>query len=194
MTNPNEPKKSEPKKLLLRSLIGIMIVGAVSGIYLSVDMKKNALTEEIAKREKELKLGPLIKVASVVKSTGDRSINVIGETHPYASVTLYAKISGYLKEVKVDKGDLVKKNQILAIIESPELLQDIAGARSDTQNKESIAKRLRSLSKKQLASPQEVQQAKSDAEIARARLESLLIQKNYATIRAPFDGANPNRR
>ena len=42
----------------------------------------------------------------------------------YQEATLYAKVSGYLKTLTVDKGDAVKEGQLLAEIEVPELLAD----------------------------------------------------------------------
>jgi membrane fusion protein, multidrug efflux system len=38
--------------------------------------------------------------------------------------TLYAKVSGYLKTLTVDKGDAVREGQLLAEVEVPELLAD----------------------------------------------------------------------
>ena len=43
-------------------------------------------------------------------------------TRAFAAVTLYAKVSGYLKNLKVDKGDHVKAGQMLATIEASGLI------------------------------------------------------------------------
>ena len=44
---------------------------------------------------------------------------------------IYAKIAGYLKEIRVDKGDRVTAGQVLAVLESPELDQQVANARAN---------------------------------------------------------------
>lgn len=173
---------------MIRVLSVMTLAIAAYYTFHSIDSKKNNLLKEASHREGELSLGPRVRVSPVTKTKGERTISLIGETHPYASVVLYAKLSGYLKEVLVDKGDQVKKDQVLAKIESPELAQEILAAQSDAQNKQAIARRVLSLRRKQLASPQENQQAQSDAAIAQAKLKSLMIQESYATIRAPFDG------
>ncbi len=188
MTGPAQNSKLESKKGSLIFSILLIFIVAIGAIMISSQAKDTALKKEVAEREKELSRGPLVRVAPVSKMSGDRTLSLIGETHPYATVTLYAKISGYLKEVKVDRGDLVRKDQILATIESPELVQEIVAAQADKQNKMSIAKRLSRLGARQLASTQEVQQAKAEAEIAKAKLESIMIRKTYTIIRAPFDG------
>ena len=107
--------------------------------------------------------------------------------------TLYAKVSGYLKAVKVDKGDKVKKDQLLAVIESPEIDKEYQGALADTKNKKAIAGRMNTLRERNLVSPQEADQANSDAEVANSKLESLAVQKGYETLRAPFDGTVTSR-
>ena len=42
---------------------------------------------------------------------------------------VFAKIAGYLKEIRVDRGDRVRKGQVLAILESPELDEQVADAK-----------------------------------------------------------------
>src|SRR5712692_5811870 len=67
-------------------------------------------------------------VDSVVVSTAkteerelvDR-LNLAGTIISYEQVTLYAKVAGYLRSIKVDIGDRVRKGELLAEIEVPEL-------------------------------------------------------------------------
>ena len=93
--------------------------------------------------EAEAKAGPHVEVVSGAdKTRSDRTLTLVGEARPFASVTLYAKVSGYLKSVKVDKGDKVKKDQFLAVIESPEIDKAYQGALADAENKKSIAGRM----------------------------------------------------
>jgi len=46
---------------------------------------------------------------------------------------LYAKVTGYLQSISVDKGDWVKKGQVLAEIEVPELQQRVERAKAGLQ-------------------------------------------------------------
>jgi RND family efflux transporter MFP subunit len=143
--------------------------------------------------EAEAKAGPHVEVVVVKKSDPNRTLTLVGEARPFATVTLYAKVSGYMKSIKVDKGDHVKKDQVLAIIESPEIDKNYQGALADSENKSSISRRMNQLRNRSLVSPQEADQADSDAKVAKSRLESLAVQKAYETLRAPFDGTVTSR-
>lgn len=58
----------------------------------------------------------LLKTDSVKKS-----IDLTGELQPHLQTDLYAKVQGYVREMKVDIGDHVHRGQTLAIIEAPEV-------------------------------------------------------------------------
>lgn len=51
-----------------------------------------------------------------------------GTVEPYASADLYAKVSGYVKSVAVDLGDVVSQGQLVAEIDAPELQKDVDSA------------------------------------------------------------------
>ncbi len=59
-----------------------------------------------------------------------KAINISAEFRPYAEVDLHAKVSGYVKEMKVDIGDHVKAGQLLAVLEIPELRDDLDHAQA----------------------------------------------------------------
>ncbi|MGH7968900.1 MAG: efflux RND transporter periplasmic adaptor subunit [Limisphaerales bacterium] len=108
----------------------------------------------------------------------------------YQEVTLYAKVSGYLKTLTVDKGDAVKEGQLLAEIEVPELLADqtqyLAETAVSRTNYERMAEaRLRA---PDLVIPQTVDDLRGQWEIAQAKLQRTQTLLRYARIVAPFDG------
>src|SRR2546425_9863023 len=55
-----------------------------------------------------------------------RSLTLPADVRAYQQATLYAKVAGYLKSISVDKGDAVKEGDVLADIEVPEMLADLA--------------------------------------------------------------------
>jgi membrane fusion protein (multidrug efflux system) len=65
----------------------------------------------------------LLKTDSVKKS-----IDLPGELQPYLQTDLYAKVQGYVQDMKVDIGDHVHKGQTLAIIEAPEVNTQVVQA------------------------------------------------------------------
>jgi membrane fusion protein (multidrug efflux system) len=166
----------------------LLIVGSALVVGLLFIYQSQNLRAERGRREFEASAGPRVEVVTPTPTPPERVLSLVGEARPYASVTLYGKVSGYLKAVLVDKGDKVKKGQILAIVDSPETDKDYVGAKADARNKLAIATRTWKLRKRRLASPQEAEQAATDAEVAKARLDSLAVQKSYETLRAPFSG------
>src|SRR6267143_3371085 len=76
---------------------------------------------------------PDLEVQTVHPRRGQitRSITLPGEVKAYQQATLYAKVAGYLKTISVDKGDFVKAGSLLAEIEVPEMVADLAKYQSE---------------------------------------------------------------
>jgi RND family efflux transporter MFP subunit len=165
-----------------------LLVGSAALLTAVAVAKWISVSREEAERVGEIKAGPIILVSKARQATGTHTITLIGESRPYAEAILYAKVSGYLRTVNVDKGDVVKKGQLLAVIESPETDQGYAAALADSRNKQAIGSRMDALFAKHLVSQQEVDQARADAEVSLARFRTEKILKDYETLRAPFDG------
>ncbi|HEX4046527.1 MAG TPA: efflux RND transporter periplasmic adaptor subunit [Elusimicrobiota bacterium] len=165
-----------------------LVAGAFVAVALAAALKHFSLRRETTARAAELARGTRVRVAAAAMSVPERSLVLTGELKPYESVTLYAKVGGYLSRVSADKGDHVGKDQVLGVIESPETDRQYDAAKSDADNKARIADRYRPLLEKKLVSQQEADQAFSDAAIALARLGQLQVMKDYEELRAPFDG------
>ncbi|WP_165435136.1 efflux RND transporter periplasmic adaptor subunit [Bradyrhizobium sp. Leo121] len=56
----------------------------------------------------------------------------------FEEADLFAKVSGYLSEVRVDIGDHVKAGQVLAVIDVPEMKQELAEAKAELEAKRSV--------------------------------------------------------
>ncbi len=132
--------------------------------------------------------GPYVQVARVTKGPEIRTVNYVGEARPYAEAILYAKVSGYLSIINVDKGDKVVANQLLAVIESPELDRQYDAAVANAVSLRLIAQRNNGLLKSGSVSPQTAEQSEAAAKNAEELANSLLAQKNYELMRAPFAG------
>jgi RND family efflux transporter MFP subunit len=129
-----------------------------------------------------------VRLATVKRSPGVRRLVLQGEARPFAEVTLYAKVAGYLRDLRVDKGDRVKTNQILATVIAPELDQQYLAAEADARNKRVNAKRLTALAPTGVVSAQELEQGQASADVAEATQAALANQRDYRVIRAPFSG------
>lgn len=181
-----QPTKRSFGKLLIGGILLVVIAGV---LYFLLSAAKDSRTKaDSDSRSKEAIVGTQVRVSPVMSSASDRTIAIAGEVRAFTSVTLYAKISGYLKRITVDKGDNVKEGQLLATIESPETDRSYQAAESDAKNKRSISKRSQLLLQQGLISPQEAEQASSNADMAEANLSALAQQRSYELIKAPFSG------
>jgi RND family efflux transporter MFP subunit len=68
---------------------------------------------------------PLVAVVKVDREDLYKEITIPAEFRPYNEVDLHAKVSGYVKRMNVDIGDKVKPGQLLAVLEIPELQDDL---------------------------------------------------------------------
>jgi RND family efflux transporter MFP subunit len=172
-------------------LIYLAGVGAllltVLGVW-GISARRSArASAEADSRQRAQSRGPRVRVAGVAISPAARTLVLQGEAHPFQTVTLYAKVSGYLTSMRVDKGDRVRTGQLIATIASPEIEQQYLGAMADARNKRINAERTTALAPAGVVSKQELDSAQASAEVAEATRSSLGSQRDYRNIRAPFD-------
>ena len=70
----------------------------------------------------------VVAAARVTRHDLARDVELAAEFRAYQDTDLYAKVSGYLKTIHVDVGDHVKRGQLIALLEVPEMAQDLAHA------------------------------------------------------------------
>lgn len=119
-----------------------------------------------------------------------RSVMLPAQVIAFQEATLYAKVSGYLKSIAVDKGDKVAAGAVLARIEIPELVASRAKQQAELKAAQADYSRLQESLQKapDLVVPEMVDQARGRFEIARASLDQSETLLGYATITAPFGG------
>jgi RND family efflux transporter MFP subunit len=145
---------------------------------------------------------PSVKLVAPQLGPGEAELRLPGNVSAFYAGKIYARVSGYVKDWYDDIGAHVKKGQVLAVIDAPDLDQQLAQARADlvkAQADEQLAQvtydRWKVLAKQNIVS----QQAKDErygalgartaavhaAQANVARLEALASFKNLT---APFDG------
>ncbi len=124
-----------------------------------------------------------------------RSITLPGDLVGLYQSTLYAKVTGYLKSISVDKGDWVKEGQVLAEIEVPELQQRLARAKADMEVQHLTYQRLEQVWKSdpRLVARQDVDIAQGKYFEAKAQTDELEAMVSYTRIVAPFGGVITGR-
>lgn len=168
---------------------GILIVIVALLLLAALLYKQRSyIHREVQSRTASVQAGPRVTVASVTRAPDTRSVSFVGEARPYAETTLYSKVSGYLSVINVDKGDKVALDQLLAVIQSPELDRQYDAAVADATSKRLIAQRNNDLLKSGSVSPQTAEQSEAVARTAEQTAASFLAQKSYELMRAPFPG------
>jgi RND family efflux transporter MFP subunit len=125
-----------------------------------------------------------------------------GNVSAFYTGSIYARVNGYVKDWYEDIGAHVKKGQVLAVIDSPDLDQQLAQARADlvrAQANQQLANitygRWEALSKKNIVSQQAKDEKYGDAmakaadvQAAQANVARLEAMTSFKNLTAPFDG------
>jgi RND family efflux transporter MFP subunit len=160
----------------------------LGGVGIISRSRHAAVASERDERAAELATGRRVRVARAALSSSERVVEVQGEARPFASVTLYAKVSGYLKQIKVDKGDRVRAGDVIGTIESPEIDRQYDAAVADARYKRANADRAAALAGPGVVAAREADAQVGQAQVAEATVQALGTQRSYETLRAPFAG------
>jgi RND family efflux transporter MFP subunit len=164
---------------------------------------------------------PPVDIVIARPATQGQDLVLPGETAAWYEATIYARVNGYVAKWLVDIGDHVKKGQLLATIETPELDAELEAAKAQlkaSQAQVSARQAEAEFSKttnerwrdspKGVVSEQERESKKADYESAEARLYAANAQVNldkskvdqysalaeFKQVRAPFDGTITERK
>jgi membrane fusion protein, multidrug efflux system len=181
----SESKRS-PVLLYLGGIVLLILL--VGGVALLFHSRSSQAREEVSERRQVQEAGPKVLFVNAKRSLPERVVTIQAEAHAYAEVTLYAKVAGYLREIRVDKGDEVKNGQIIARIEAPEVDAQSVAANADAKYKKVIAQRAEVLVSPGIVSAQDRDVAVSNSEVAAATERSFQTIKDYELLRAPFAG------
>lgn len=103
-------KKAKHHEFLVLLLAAVIIAGCGGGGSAKADDPANA---------------PTAAVVKVARRDLTNSLEIASELQPTQEIEVYAKVSGYIKKLYVDWGTHVKQGQILAVLEIPELQQQL---------------------------------------------------------------------
>jgi RND family efflux transporter MFP subunit len=201
-TNP-EPRakqtQARPHRMRLALLAATAVV-AGGGIYGGIHSRVAA--EQALARTTDAAAVPTVAVIHPESGAPQNELTLPGYTQAFTDTPVYARTSGYLKAWHYDIGAHVKKDDLLAEIETPEIDQQLRQARADLATAQAnlklaaiTAKRDEELLKTRSISTQDRDNsagalAANDATVQSraanvARLEQL---QSYERVVAPFDG------
>jgi RND family efflux transporter MFP subunit len=186
------------RKSWLVLIVALILVAAllVSGIWSRVKARTTlkAETAQVALTA--------VSVVSPKQTAPAEEIVLPGNVQPFITAPIYARTNGYLKKWYVDIGGRVKQGQLLAVIETPEVDQQLQQARSNLLTAQanlelaSITKsRYQGLLKSNAVSQQDVDNAvgtynanKAIVEADQAAVDQYAALVSFEKIYAPFDG------
>lgn len=182
-------------------IVGVLLLaGAVAVVYTGISAREKS-SAELAEWT-EAQAVPTVSLAPLDAKSGVVSLNLPGRLQANNSAPIYARVSGYVKDWKVDIGASVKTGQVLAEIEAPDQDQQLLQARADLANAkaaEALAdltlKRERPLLASNTVAQQEIDQRVADlaskqaaVSSGEANVERLQVLSGYKAVTAPFDG------
>ncbi|PXW28630.1 efflux RND transporter periplasmic adaptor subunit [Paraburkholderia caballeronis] len=186
------------RRLVVSGVVGIaVVVGVVvAGVALRAVDARNLKTWTNAQAI------PTVVVIHPASAPSGPTLDLPSRLEAYSRAPIFARVSGYLKSWNVDIGAPVKAGQLLAVIESPELDQQLIQARADLASAQAnaalagtTAKRWQALLGTDSVAQQEVDERTGDytakkaaVAAAQANVDRLLATKGFERIVAPFDG------
>jgi RND family efflux transporter MFP subunit len=194
----NDVGKPNPYRRWLVLIIAVVVVAAVlvSGIVSRVRArtKLKAETSQVALTA--------VSVVSPKQTAPAEEIILPGNVQPFITSPVYARTNGYLKKWYFDIGAHVKKGQLLAVIETPEVDQQLQQARSNLSTAQAnlelatITKtRYQGLLKTHAVSQQDADNAagtynanKAIVQADQAAVEQYSALVSFEKVYAPFDG------
>ncbi|WP_447980529.1 efflux RND transporter periplasmic adaptor subunit [Candidatus Nitrospira bockiana] len=183
-TPEGDPVSIHPRYRILLAATGLVFLLVVTFVVI---LQRNQTDSSPAVR------GPVAPQVQVIKPQQRdiaRTITVPGNISPLYQATIYAKVPGYLKWIGVDKGDEVKKGQVLAVIEAPEVEEEYRQAEADYKIKRITANRLQAVWEENpdVVAKQDVDVAVAAAEAAKHLRDTRRQFLEYTKVTAPFSG------
>jgi membrane fusion protein (multidrug efflux system) len=185
----------DPKTYQLPAPGGFFVAGWVVLIIVAIALTAGLvvahaqrLASQTAELDHDLARGPRVLVTPVLHASRTRSLELPATIHGYIETSVFAKVAGYLKAIRVDKGDRVKRGQLLAVLDTPELDHEVANARASYQLAKITDSRNQSLLREGVIAHQAADESSAKVKETRAALAQLVATQAYKQIRASFDG------
>ncbi len=183
-------------------LVPVLIVLVVTVVLAIVGILRRQHDYVVLAKYTDTVSAPPVSVAVPVMQQSAQEIVLPGNVQAFALAPIYARTTGYVKSWTHDIGSHVKKGDLLAVIETPELDQQLAAAKADLASAQAnaalaktTASRYQDLMKDNAVSQQETDNAagqlsSTTAQVnsAQANVQRLQELQSFEQVTAPFDG------
>jgi len=121
---PRTPKQQAPRKMN-RQFVSLLIVALMLVTWGEVHrvMARSTLRQKTAEEAAQI-----VMTVAPTRSAAGEELVLPGTVHAYSEAPIHARTNGYIKSWSVDIGSAVKKGQLLAEIDTPEIDQQLAQA------------------------------------------------------------------
>ena len=207
ISKPEEARKARRTGWLRPALI-LLAAACALGIGITNGIHERTASAKALASTTEQAATPLVKVVHPTPAAPLQEIVLPGNTEAFTDSPIYARTSGYLTHWYFDIGARVKKGDLLAEIETPEIDQQLQQAQAQLETADAnyalaqtTAARWQALLAKNSVSRQETDQA-----VANMAAQKAVVDSNAANVRrleqlqsfekvyAPFDGVITARR
>jgi RND family efflux transporter MFP subunit len=198
---PIPPPPTEPG-LGKGTRIGLLVVALIVAAIVIFGIIARKDSESTLQKEAAVAAIPSVNVVYPSSSTLSSEIALPGNAQAFTDAPIYSRTSGYLKSWYFDIGAHVKKGQLMATIETPELDQQLQVAQADLKSAQAnlnlantTSSRYQNLLKTNSVSKQETDVAVSDATAKQAAVDASMANvrrleqlQSFEKVYAPFDG------
>ncbi len=180
----------------------LAVIAVVLGIFIFTGIHRRATAESSLKTETNVAAIPTVAVTHPTEGAVAQDVQLPADTQAFTDTAIYSRTNGYLLKWYADIGTNVRKGQLLAVIQTPEVDQqvqqaqaDVATAKANEQLAETTNERWKALLAKNAVSRQEADQTSSDLLVKQSALNAseanfrrLQQLQSFEHIYAPFDG------
>jgi RND family efflux transporter MFP subunit len=182
-------------------LTALVIVAVFAGLLVSGILQRVHTSAALRTETADMAV-PTVSIVSPQRAAPSQEIVLPGNVQPYVTAPIFSRTNGYLQAWYFDIGAHVKKGQLLAVIATPEVDQQLGQSRSNLSTAEANLRlaeitrnRYQGLLKSNAVSQQDVDNAvgtynanKSIVEADQANVKQLEVLQSFEKIYAPFDG------
>jgi RND family efflux transporter MFP subunit len=169
--NTQSPNTHSPRKRPTSIAIGVLVLIALLALGIAPRIVRNREAREVVQASTVLL--PEVTVVHPEQSPTQTDVSLPGNLQPLYSASIFARTNGYIAKRFVDIGSHVKAGQLLAIIATPEIDQQLNQARADVVEATAVIEQSKAAS----------QQAQANLDIARITRDRYtpLIKKHAVT-------------
>jgi len=205
--------------LLIAVLLGFAAAGA--GLFFTGWVPHEQQNRQAEADAKEMSsLVPTVNVTAPTKQPASHELSLPCDIRPNQETLIYPQATGYLKKLNVDIQDPVKKGDVLAVIDAPEVdaeleqskaaatqaRANVTKAQSDLDLAQRTVDRYQDISSGSVSKQEKdekgaardqaaaaLEQAKANVTAADANVQRLTVEQGFEKVTAPFDGTITER-